>query len=523
MTLHNAEKKSIEFGDYQTPVLFASEVCKKLSSFYEIKPDVILEPTFGIGNFFEGIITSFPNARALYGIEINSTYYKTALQRVDQNTSHRLKVELINADVFTYDFNNIKKNLTSTDSLLVIGNPPWVTNSQLSSLGSSNLPHKRNLKGFSGLDAMTGKSNFDIAEYILLLLLSEFSKSNCLLAMLCKNIVAKNIIRDFSKYNLSISSMDFFTFNANEVFGVSCDAGLLVIRTGEPQKSTCTVYDFKTSEKTREFGWIGNKFYSDTRSQNTQKSIDGECQLEWRQGVKHDCSKVMELEFEESGMYRNGIGEELCFQLGRFIYPLIKSSDIKTYETISTRKYVIIPQTRVNEDTSHIQKVDSVVWDYLKKHDTFLSARRSSIYRNAPKYSIFGIGDYSFKNFKVGISGFYKEPVFTLVKGDIPVMMDDTCYFLSFDNINEAVISLALLNSHECITFLKSIAFLDSKRPYTKDILKRIDLCKLSYLLDYDYIKRFVESLSSDYRVNESDYEDYRELFNSAQLVLDAF
>ena len=522
MTLTDkTDKTMVEYGDYQTPPSFAMSVCSKISAFYGLHPDVIIEPTFGLGNFFHAICTAFPLARTLYGIEINSDYYSTTLGMIEKSKSVLQNVELYNADVFSFDFSEINDNLSSSDSLLIIGNPPWVTNSQLTSIGSSNLPLKSNYKGFSGLEAITGKANFDIAEYIVLLLLREFANKKCTLAMLCKNIVARNIIHDVNKYNFTISSMDLFTFNANEVFNVSCDASLLVIQLGESERRTCTVYDFYSNNKIREFGWIDDKFYSNTQDLDIRLHLDGKCQLEWRQGIKHDCSKIMELEANESLQFHNGMGETVELRLGSFVYPLVKSSDVKSHEITNTRKYVIVPKKRVNEDTSHIREVDRAVWEYLHKHEEYLLARKSSIYKNAPSYSIFGIGEYSFSKYKVGISGFYKEPVFSLLVGEIPIMMDDTCYFLSFDNIKDAVITLAILNSTECTAFLKSIAFLDSKRPYTKEILQRIDLDTLCKTIDFNYINCFINTLSGNYHVSETDYESYRALFSPAQLLME--
>ena len=505
-----ADKAIVEYGDFQTPISFASKVCQKLSAFYRLQPDIVIEPTFGAGNFFDGILAAFPRVRTLYGIEINKDYYKEALNSMEQNRTNLFGIELYNADIFSFDFSDIKESVSNEDALLIIGNPPWATNSQLTALGSANLPLKSNFKGCSGFEAVTGKGNFDIAEYIVLQLLNEFANHNCTLAMLCKTIVAKNILRDIDKFAFSISSMNMFLFDANEVFGVNCDAGLLVVCLGKPATEVCAVYDFDSEKKIREFGWLQGAFYASIQDNNKRSDIDGKCQFEWRQGVKHDCSRVMELKAVDSDFFQNGLGEVCSFQLGKYIYPLIKSSDIKAYEINDTRKYVIVPQKRVKEDTSQIQDHDSALWEYLQRHDDYLSARQSVIYRNSPKYSIFGIGDYSFTKYKVGMSGFYKEPRFALIKGDIPVMLDDTCYFLSFDDIETAVITLALLNSPECLTFLKSIAFLDSKRPYTKDILRRIDLEKLSKIVSFDYICSFADALPSDYYLTEPDYYNYQ-------------
>ena len=63
-------------------------------------------------------------------------------------------------------------------------------------LGSRNLPIKRNLKRLSGLDAMTGASNFDICEAIWLKLLEDLApQGEPLIALPCKTAVARNVLQ----------------------------------------------------------------------------------------------------------------------------------------------------------------------------------------------------------------------------------------------------------------------------------------------------------------------------------------
>jgi hypothetical protein len=97
-------------------------------------------------------------------------------------------------------------------------------------------------------------------------------------------------------------------------------------------------------------------------------------------------------------------------------------------------------------------------------------------------FSIFGIGDYSFKPYKVAISGLYKTFHFTLIlpQENKPVMLDDTCYLIGFDKIEFAVYALMLLNSDMTMQFLQSVTFADAKRTFTKDVLMRIDLLQLA-------------------------------------------
>jgi len=510
-------RETVEFGDYQTPSAFTQLVCQKLRGIHGLSPKVVIEPTFGIGNFFDGVIGTFPGVQSLYGIEISKHYVEIARQNLCKDALN-INIQLFNADIFTFDFGKIKKGISNNDSVLIIGNPPWVTNSQLSSMNSDNVPIKGNIKGYAGLEAMTGKGNFDIAENIILRLLDEFNGYDCTLAMLCKTTVAKNIVHDVKKHSFSMSAINMYLFDAQEIFDVHCDAGLLVIKLGNKRVSTCNVYDFHTNEEKKQFGWFNYAFYSDFSNIEQSESVDGISQFEWRQGIKHDCSKVMELSPAGTNCYRNGFGEICTLNLGIFVYPLVKSSDIKSVEITKTRKYVIVPQKKVNDDTLKIKEIDADVWEYLLKHEVLLNSRQSVIYKKSPRFSIFGVGDYSFAKYKVGISGFYKNPIFSLIWNDHPIMLDDTCYFLSFDNPSHAVITTALLNSKVNINFLKSIAFLDSKRPYTKEVLSRIDFAKLAGLISYDYIVDFSRLMPGNHFICEYDYQEYRRMLKTMRL-----
>ena len=200
--------------------------------------------------------------------------------------------------------------------------------------------------------------------------------------------------------------------------------------------------------------------------------------------------------------YKNGHGDTIFFKENEFLYPLLKSSDIKKDHINKTRKFVIVTQRKPKSDTSIIKDISIEVWEYLNANKTFLQNRKSSIYKNAPDFSIFGVGDYSFSKYKVGVSGFYKEPQFSLISADRPIMLDDTCYFLSFDSLEVAAIVTALLNSDECKKFLKSIAFLESKRPYTKEVLKRISIRKLFDMKGFDYVTKYCKRLNIEVQTN---------------------
>ena len=138
------------------------------------------------------------------------------------------------------------------------------------------------------------------------------------------------------------------------------------------------------------------------------------------------------------------------------------------------------------------------------EHQENFNARKSSIYNNKPQFSIFGIGDYSFKPYKVAISGLYKTFHFTLIlpQADKPVMLDDTCYLIGFDKIEFAVYALILLNSDTTMQFLQSVTFADAKRTFTKDVLMRIDLLELAKTIDKQNLETELNQLNDKYKLS---------------------
>ena len=46
------QKYKIEYGDFQTPIELANQICHKLVEL-GVNPEIIIEPTCGIGNFID--------------------------------------------------------------------------------------------------------------------------------------------------------------------------------------------------------------------------------------------------------------------------------------------------------------------------------------------------------------------------------------------------------------------------------------------------------------------------------------
>lgn len=508
------EPDRAEYGDFQTNKELANKVAKHLAK-KDISPEIIIEPTCGKGSFIIASLSNFKAIKKVFGVEIYKPYvWETKFSILDfflsNPDSNKPEITITHCSIFDFDFKNLSKQFP-TENLLIIGNPPWVTNSKLGSLNSSNLPQKSNYKNQNGLDAITGKGNFDIAEYITLMLLDAFQTHNGYLALLVKNSVIKNIVYDQKDKNYKIGEIEKYCIDSKKEFNVSVEAAFLYCKLNSNPNYECNEFDFYSLEKKTSFGWLNSKFVSNLADYNETKEIDGVCPFEWRQGIKHDCSNVMELERINSH-FINKLLEEITLEED-LVYGLLKSSDLKNTVIKSTRKYIIVTQTKVGQDTSYIQHLYPETYSYLKKNISSFQSRKSSIYNGKPLFSIFGIGDYSFKPFKVAISGLYKTYHFTLVlpQNDKPVMLDDTCYFIGFDKIEYAVYAIILLNSKTTEAFLKSITFSDAKRVFTKDLLMRLDLLNLAMLISRNEIEKQIILLNDKYSldINLSQWDSF--------------
>ena len=500
-----------EFGDYQTPEHFSLTICQYLKNVRNIHPTIVVEPTCGVGSFLKS--SKIFGASEIIGIEVNPEYCEICKETIFDS-----RVHIINADIFSFDLGTLLKD---KEHVLIIGNPPWVNNSTLSILNSDNLPLKVNFKCLKGMDAITGASNFDICEYIILQLITSMYDTNTTIAMLCKTSVARNVFLEMKRTHIDFSSCDIYEFNANKVFGINANACLLVIelRRNAISGDVCNVYSFdKPQEKKSSFGYVDGNFYSNTM----QKADDfsGECCFEWRQGVKHDCSKVMELTVNGS-VLTNGM-EEIVDIESNYIFPLVKSSMFKSPVINSFNKFVIVTQKKVREDTSHIEVDAPKTWNYLKSHEETFSKRKSSIYKGAPNFSMFGVGDYSYASYKVGVSGFYKRPLFSVLVSESrkPVMTDDTSYFICFPSYYMAYTAMVILNSERVQNFLMTIAFLDAKRPFTKKVLGRIDFRKILKSVSFDELTVTEARLGLLKYLNENMLHEFKLLPELSQSTL---
>lgn len=462
-----------EFGDFQTPQSLAAEVVTLVDEIFGA-PDFVIEPTAGLGSFLKSSFGKWRSTANYEGYEVNREYVDAAQDELSGSG-----IEVFHRDFFAEDWmTNLSRH--SGKRLLVIGNPPWVTNSDLGQIRSKNLPKKTNFQGLRGFDARTGKSNFDIAEWMLIRLIESLPPEGAI-AMLCKTMTARKVLRHFWKTDGGREGSSLFHIDAKAEFNVAVDACLFFATGKKTSDRVATVYPrLKLETPETRFGFIDGELVSNIDSYRACKMFDGGSQeYVWRSGVKHDAAKVMELS-SDGDVLRNGLGDIVDIEPD-YRFPLLKSSDLGNGR-VAIRKQVIVTQTHTGEETSLIKERAPRTWDYLLKYSEMLDGRKSSIYQKRPRFSVFGIGPYSFSPWKVAVSGLYKSMRFVKlgpVEGR-PVMIDDTCYSIPCYSEREASLVLRILSSTEAQEFFASLVFPDSKRPVTVDVLRRLSFSELA-------------------------------------------
>ena len=430
-----------------------------------------------MGAFVLAAAHVFSDAREVLGYEVNESYLDTLQGRL-KGDSAAPRVRLEHADFFSTDWQAQTKELPG--HLLIVGNFPWVTNATQGAIGGKNLPQKSNFLGFNGFDAISGKANFDISEWMLLDVLRWLSLRGGDVAMLVKTAVARKVLAHAERQRQPVTDAQIVEINAKKHFGASVDACLLVIRL-DPKVQPSYDYTVFASLEDRQGRTVGHRqglTVSDLDTFESCSFLVGQSPQKWRSGIKHDASAVMEFTRCTTG-YENGLGEIVQLE-DVYLFPLLKGSDIGSNKEWRS-KFVLVTQRAVGADTGPIKELAPRTWAYLEAHAEQLNARGSTIYAKNPRYSIFGVGDYAFRPWRIAICGLYKALRFRLVAPleGRPVMFDDTVYYVSFDTEEEARQTLTALESDPAMGLLSSLIFWDEKRPIKTGILNVLDWSRL--------------------------------------------
>ncbi len=213
-----------------------------------------------------------------------------------------------------------------------------------------------NFQGHRGLDALTGRGNFDIFEWMILRTLEWIEGREASLALLCKVAVVRRVLRRVWGYGHRLRNAEIHRIDAVKHFGASVDACLFTI-SGSPRRgaSECAVYDsLDAAVPSSRFGLPDGELVADPRLYDRWRHLIGLQRCRWRSGVKHDCSKVMELRRCGPDSYVNGFREEVQLE-PRFLFPMLKSSEVANGAVVEPTRWMLVTQATIGEGTNRIK------------------------------------------------------------------------------------------------------------------------------------------------------------------------
>jgi hypothetical protein len=173
---------------------------------------------------------------------------------------------------------------------------------------------------------------------------------------------------------------------------------------------------------------------------------------------KEDLSNLLIIKNSVSG--RRKVGQRTWKVEQDLIYPLLKPKYIKRWKILGY-DYVILPQRKYGENNEEELKAKyPFTYAYLANFKSELLKRTSRWFKNKPFFTVFGLGEYTFKPWKVVWSAIGYLPEFAVagtVKdsflGEKVLIPDNTIGFIPLDSMDEAYFVCGLLNS----SFIKSI------------------------------------------------------------------
>lgn len=464
-------------GDFQTPDALAEEVWSSLGHLEDF--GAVLEPTVGKGAFLRSAPATVLGCTWICR-DLNETYLEETRLAARERGIKDLRLD--HADAFALDADSLR-NVDPGQPLLAIGNPPWVTSSGQARFDIRNLPKKENGRfGLVGLDALTGSANFDIAEAILLRLLDAVSGfEDVQLAFLVKRTVAIKLGRRLLD---RASSLSFARIDAKRHFAASVDAGLFVCRLRRSSRGPARhidVSDMIGGDVCRRAGFSNGRFVEDLDAHGGAAHLEAIEPVPWRQGVKHDVARLLELRVSDGNVVTNGLGEQVEVEQ-EVLCPLYKSSDVAHGR--EPRRVFPLFQMDLSGPVPDLALRWPGLAAYLARHQEVFEARKSRIYAGKPPYSIFGVGGYVLAPWKVVVSGMYPTANFQVVgpsQGGRPPLVDDTCYLLPFEREEDARRVADYLNSDGPQSLIFCLADKGAKRPITKALLSRIAIPLLPF------------------------------------------
>ncbi|EJN61647.1 N-6 DNA methylase [Halogranum rubrum] len=205
--------------------------------------------------------------------------------------------------------------------------------------------------------------------------------------------------------------------------------------------------------------------------EDAEQGALGACDYEIRHGVKDDAKAVF-------GLDRS----QLASLEPDHVYPYLKSRHIVKYGLFGYDLQLVPMRQAIEDNEDELAAETPETYAYLRAHRDELMARSSTWFDEGPFYTLFGLGPYTWADYKVVWCRLGFKPHFVVVStvddpelGEKPVVPGDHCMFLATDDGEEAHYLCALLNSAPYQRCLLDVAS-SGKSSLSKTLVSQLSL-----------------------------------------------
>ncbi|UPV75415.1 SAM-dependent methyltransferase [Halorussus limi] len=380
----------------------------------------------------------------------------------------------------------------------LVGNPPWIPWSRLSEAVKA-----RWREGYDGLDLLPhggaasrlGHANDDVSLPFVWVCIRRYLTEGGGASFVLKRAVSKGpagkLLRTLTVGDRPLALTRVHDFNRLRPFGeqVGANAAIYALRADADHEFPVETASWTAGEEEPDFSTAASMRRTLDREETALVPVDaderasawvredaeraalGECAHDIRHGVKDDAQDVFSIS-----------REELAEMESAFVYPYIKSKHVVKYGLFG-HELRLVPMRKANEDNeAELRNQYPETYDYLRSHREALEDRASSWLEKGPFYNVFGLGDYTWSEYKVVWCRLGFKPHFAVVStvededlGEKLVVPGDHYMFVAAGSEREAHFLCALLNSAIYQRSLENVAS-EGKASLSKTVVSKLEL-----------------------------------------------
>jgi len=514
----------LHLGEYYTPRGVAELSVGELN-IEDHATDTFLDPGCGSGIFLATCIDAKRDAlkkevdpeelvdvitNTVYGIDLNPVAVKSAkLSYLLSLLPILEEAEVDNLELPVFLTDSLK--LTRGDDIQfrgkalnlnvdhLVGNPPWITWGNLSEsvreAWREKYVNQLDLLPHRGVETRLGHVNDDISVPFIWVCIHHYLDEGGDASFVLKRDITKGpagrLLRTQQVNSRPVAVRHIHDFNRLRPFGddVGVHSAIYTLDADtesefpvqvDSWKKTSNKPSFYSVEKMRE-----TLEHEETRMipveeenpssswvrEDAENRALGECEHDIRHGVKDDAKDVYSIDRSQLNELEHD-----------YIYPYIKSKHVVKYGLFGHSLH-LVPLKKANEDNETELKNNSPkTYEYLKSNKKVLEDRSSTWLDKGPFYNLFGLGEYTWSDYKVVWCRLGFKPHFAVIStvddedlGEKMVVPGDHFMFISTDDKYEAHFLCSLLNSSIYQKSIKGIAS-KGKSSLSKTVISKLQL-----------------------------------------------